>query len=75
MAFVQAMMNDVTKVGVNGADVYTEKGVGNYLVTLFTMLVRGLNERTIDEHVRELFLNHTLEDQRDLFVMAFQKQQ
>ena len=72
MAFVQAMMNDVTKVGVNGADVYTEKGVGNYLVTLFTMLVRGLNERTIDEHVRELFLNHTLEDQRDLFVMAFQ---
>jgi hypothetical protein len=90
MAFVQAMMNTVddAKKGVNGADVYTEKGVGNYLVTLFTMLNRGLNFTYIHDHVKALCdadmeyykqggynncgPHATWEAVRDLFVMAFQ---
>jgi hypothetical protein len=90
MAFVQAMMNTVddVKKGVNGADVYTEKGVGNYLVTLFTMLNRGLNFTYIHDHVKAVcdadkeYYNQggysqqgphaTWEAVRDLFVMAFQ---
>jgi hypothetical protein len=90
MAFVQAMMNttDLTKKGVNGADVYTEKGVGNYLVTLFTMLNRGQSYTYIHDHVQALYdadkadwnngVYHkggphlAREAVRDLFVMAFQ---
>ena len=74
MAFVQAMMNtkDVMKKGVNGEDVYTEKGVESYLLTLFTMLVRDINSDYIQQHVETIFKNGTLEEQRDLFVMAFQ---
>ena len=40
MAFVAAMNSPaLTKTGVNGADVYTEEGVGDYRVTLFTMTI------------------------------------
>ena len=65
MAFVQAM-----KKGINGADVYTEAGVGDARVTLFTMLNRGLEASYMKEHVEAIY-----EDQekiRDLWVMAFQ---
>jgi hypothetical protein len=73
MAFVQAMSApDTTKLGVNGAAVYTEEGVGDYRVTLFTMLNRGLEASYIDEHVTKVFAKNIPEMSRDMFVMAFQ---
>ena len=73
MAFVQAMgASDLTKEGVNGADVYTEEGVGDYRVTLFTMLNRGLEEEYIQESVEEIFREGIPDKMMDLFVMAFQ---
>jgi hypothetical protein len=73
MAFVQAMnAPDLTKTGVNGADVYTEEGVGDYRVSLFTMLNRGLEEKYIEEYVDKIFKREVAEEMRDLFVMAFQ---
>ena len=71
MAFVQAM-----KLGINGAEVYTEKGVGDYRVTLFTMLNRGLEEKYIEDSVAQFFnrdISSTLSNElRDLYVMTFQ---
>ena len=52
MAFVQAM----TKLGINGADVYDEEGVGDYRVTLFTMLNRGLEETYIQDNVTKILI-------------------
>lgn len=86
MAFVQAMMNTTENVkkGVNGADVYTEKGVGNYLLTLFTMLNRGQTYTYINDHVQTIYQKEkengdekegemtARQAVRDLFVMAFQ---
>jgi hypothetical protein len=44
MAFVQAMNSLPTRTyGVKGANVYTEAGVGDLRITLFTQLVRGAN--------------------------------
>jgi len=70
MAFVQAMNS--TKKGVNGADVYTETGVGDERVTLFTMLNRGLEETYIRKTVANIAERNSDEEIRDLFVMAFQ---
>lgn len=70
MAFVRAMNSN--KTGVNGADVYTEVGVGNRLLPLFTMLNRGLEESYIDKAVELIALCNQEEEIRDLFVMAFQ---
>ena len=75
MAFVQAMMmntTDETKKGVNGADVYTEKGVGDYRVSLFTTLVRGQSYTYLNDHIQKVFAEMDEEAQKDLFVMAFQ---
>lgn len=73
MAFVQAMSSpDTEKLGVNGAAVYTEDGVGDYRVTLFTMLNRGLSESYIIEYVTKVFSKNIPEMSRDMFVMAFQ---
>jgi hypothetical protein len=73
MAFVQAMSSpDTTKVGVNGAAVYTEAGVGDYRVTLFTMLNRGLETSYIEESVHTIFSGDDEQAKKDLFVMAFQ---
>ena len=56
MAFVQAMNSpDTTKLGVNGADVYTEEGVGDYRVSLFTMLNRGLEQSYIKDYVNKVY--------------------
>ena len=64
------------KLGINGAKVYTEEGVGDYRVTLFTMLTRGLEEKYIQEYVALFFkrdLSSTLSNElRDLYVMTFQ---
>jgi hypothetical protein len=73
MAFVQAMNTpDLTKKGVNGADVYTEEGVGDYRVSLFTMLNRGLEARYIQEYITKIFGRKINDEMRDAFVMAFQ---
>jgi hypothetical protein len=72
MAFVQAMSAPTVKVGVNGADVYTEEGVGDYRVSLFTMLNRGLSGAYIQEYVTKIFNRGMEEEMCDMFVMAFQ---
>lgn len=73
MAFVQAINTaNTTKLGVNGAAVYTEEGVGDYRVTLFTMLNRGLDAKYIDEYVTKVFAKNIPEMSQDMFVMAFQ---
>lgn len=65
-------INPMTKMGVNDADVYTEEGVGDYRVTLFTMLNRGLEISYIQENVKKIIDMAKEEQIRDLFVMAFQ---
>lgn len=72
MAFVQAMSNPTVKVGVNGADVYCEEGVGDYRVSLFSMLNRGLSGDYIQEYVNKVFNRGMAEEMRDMFIMAFQ---
>jgi hypothetical protein len=73
MAFVQAMNTpDLTKQGINGADVYTEEGVGDYRVSLFTMLNRGLEQSYIKDYVDKVYARKKAEEMRDMFVMAFQ---
>ena len=72
MAFVQAMNNPTVKLGVNGADVYCEEGVGDYRVSLFTMLNRGLSGSYIQEYVTKIFNSGKVDEMRDMFVMAFQ---
>jgi hypothetical protein len=73
MAFVQAMNSpDTTKVGINGADVYTEEGVGDYRVSLFSMLNRGLEQTYIQDSVNKIYKRNKSDEMRDLFVMAFQ---
>jgi hypothetical protein len=73
MAFVQAMNTpDLTKKGINGADVYTEEGVGDYRVSLFTMLNRGLEQVYIQDYVNKVYGRKINDEMRDMFVMAFQ---
>ena len=72
MAFVAAMNSpDHIKQGVKGSDVYTEEGVGDLRVTLFTQLVRGLHREEIHKNVAQI-LPKGVEYVRDLIVMAFQ---
>lgn len=70
MAFVNAM--NTTKSGVNGATVYTEEGVGDYRVSLFTMLNRNLGEKYIQTNVANIYMRGVPDEIQDLFVMAFQ---
>jgi hypothetical protein len=70
MAFVQAMNS--LKLGANGADVYTEVGVGDDRVSLFTMLNRGLEADYIQDHVYTIHAKHDAKWMQDLWVMAFQ---
>ena len=63
---------DLIKKGVNDADVYTEEGVGDYRVSLFTMLNRGLEQSYIQDYTRKIYNHNVLDEMRDLFVMAFQ---
>jgi hypothetical protein len=72
MAFVSAMSSSDKKIGVNGAEVYTEEGVGDYRVTLFTMLNRGLEKKYIMNTIDKIFSRNISEEMRDMFVMAFQ---
>lgn len=70
MAFVSAM--SATKTGVNGATVFTEEGVGDTRVSLFTMLTRGLEPAYIEDAVARVFATGDEAAIEDLFVMAFQ---
>lgn len=73
MAFVKAMSaNPLTKKGVNGSDVYTDEGLGNDLVALFTQLVRKQDEMYIIETVKKVLKSNNPQTIIDLFVMAFQ---
>jgi hypothetical protein len=73
MSFINAMTSpDITKVGVNGSCVYTENGVGNLCISLFTMLNRGLSESYIVDHINKIIKLNDNNTIRDLFVMAFQ---
>lgn len=70
MAFIRAMdAGPKTKQGVNGESVLTEDGVGDFRVTLYTMLNRGLQASYMAQHVEKA---RTQEEWEDLFVMAFQ---
>lgn len=70
MAFVRAMNS--LQLGVNGANVYTEVGVGDDRVSLFTMLNRGLEADYIQDHVYTIHAKNDTDWMRDLWVMAFQ---
>ena len=77
MSFIQAMTApSTTKTGVNGAVVYTEAGVEDGRVALFTMLNRGLDKEYLQDAIRKLFneskTHTTRQYQLDLFLMAFQ---
>jgi hypothetical protein len=73
MAFVAAMnAPELQKIGVNGATVLTESGVGDARVTLFTMLTRGLDKDYIEKAVDAVIATGSQCALRDLFVMAFQ---
>lgn len=77
MSFLQAMTAPATtKTGINGAAVYTEAGVEDGRVALFTMLNRGLDKTYLQDAIRKLFAESethvTYQYQLDLFTMAFQ---
>ena len=55
-------------IGVNGADVYTEKGVGDARVSLFTMLNRDLDPAYIKEYTLQIYQEH----HADMWALAFQ---
>ncbi len=72
MAFVAAMNTPLTKSGVKGSDVYTEEGVGDPRVVLFTQLVRGQDFQYIDKCVKAIVNTNSQDMYRDLVVMMFQ---
>jgi hypothetical protein len=73
-SFVDAMSATLTKSGVKGSDVYTEDGVGDLRVALFTSLVRGLSSNDLVNTINKIIKRPgvTSEEICDLFVMAFQ---
>ncbi len=72
MAFVAAMSTPLTKSGVKGSDVYTEEGVGDPRVVLFTQLVRSQSYSYINECVKKILQTGSQDMYRDLVVMMFQ---
>lgn len=65
-----------TKVGVKGSDVYTAEGVGDPRVALSVLLVRGAEQKTIEDGIRAILVDETLgpleKRIEDLFLMTFQ---
>lgn len=75
MAFVSAMSaQSAMKTGVNGEVVFTETGVGDLRVALFTMLSRDLSDSYIRDQITKIANSDDVNDEiiRDMFVMAFQ---
>jgi len=57
-------------IGVKGSDCYVE--TGSKVLDLSIMLNRGLDEETIRAAITEIFLDGSLQDKVDSFVLAFQ---
>jgi Domain of unknown function (DUF2828) len=72
MAFVSAMSAPEIKQGVKGSDVYTEEGVGDLRVVLFTQLVRGFSATESEHLVSKILALESREQAVDLVVMTFQ---
>jgi hypothetical protein len=77
MAFVAAMSTlaeatPLTKAGVKGSDVYTEAGVGDPRVVLFTQLVRDQSQKYIETCVENILKTNSRDMMMDLAVMTFQ---
>lgn len=62
----------LTKLGVKGSNVYTETGVGDLRVSLFQMLVRGLEVSEIRRVIKTAFTSSDKDYLLDFIVMAFQ---
>jgi hypothetical protein len=63
------MMSGTTSIGTKGSDVYTKEGVGNDLVVLNALLLRGATRSTIHPLIKSCIEKRQIED---LFVLAFQ---
>ena len=72
MAFIAAMNSSSQKIGVKGSDVYTESGVGDLRVTLFTQLVRNCLSSDIESFVDRIVALGNMEQLKDLAVIIFQ---
>jgi hypothetical protein len=76
MSFVQAMSASIgpvlTKKGVNGSDVYTDEGVGDDRVVLFTQLVRKQEKKYIQDLVQKLIDTKDSGKLMDIIIMTFQ---
>ncbi len=70
--FTEANMQPLTKEGVKGSDVYTEEGVGDPRVVLFTQLVRDQGYTYINTCVENILKTNSREMMIDLVVMTFQ---
>ena len=63
------MMTGTTSIGEKGSDIYTKEGVGNDLVVLNALLVRGATHSTLYPLIKSCIEKGDVED---LFVLAFQ---
>jgi hypothetical protein len=75
MSFIDAMNSEpaLIKTGVNGETVYTEAGVGDRMVSLFTMLNRGLEDSYIEKSMDDIIGNISgVGDLADICVLCFQ---
>ncbi|NBR61680.1 MAG: DUF2828 family protein [Actinobacteria bacterium] len=71
--FINAMnSHPLTKLGVKGSNVYTETGVGDLRLSLFQMLVRGLQASEIRRVINTAFTSPDKAYLLDFIVMAFQ---
>jgi len=61
-----------TTIGIKGSDVYTSDGVGNHLLALSTLLVRGVDTLTVEQMVVTILKDSSTKDLEDLMVLAFQ---
>ena len=62
-------MTGTTSIGEKGSDIYTKEGVGNDLVVLNALLVRGATHSTLYPLIKSCIEKGDVED---LFVLAFQ---
>jgi len=60
-------------IGTKGSDVYTSEGVGNAMVALSALLVRGVNQYTLEQHIMAA-IDSTYDnaDLENLMVLLFQ---
>lgn len=61
-----------TTIGMKGSDVYTANGVGNHMVALSALLVRGVEAETVVPLVEAVLKDASNKTLEDLMVLAFQ---